>query len=333
MSEQNPAPGWYAAPHANNEQRYWDGSQWVDHSAQAFSSPADTAAVTRPARRIAIAALIVGIVAFLTGLIPVVGMVIGVVAILLGIIALIRKQPKGMAITALGLGVIAAIASISTTVGLISLASNAPRPAAVASSPSAAAEGPSEPPATSPEPEPTTEPQAPAAPLVARQDFTGTGDMVLDVNITEAAIVTFSCADCTRNTVLKTNGAESLLVNTIGAYAGSHLININVGSMTTQMVVESTGNWSLTIDDVSSAPVADTTTWGTGDTVVIFTGEFDAAAIVNQAGSNFVVRAYGDGNWSPLIVNEIGAYSGTVEMSAPAVVQVISEGDWSITGQ
>ncbi|MFD4957886.1 Ltp family lipoprotein [Microbacterium sp. NPDC058389] len=25
-----PAPGWYSAPHANGEQRYWDGTQWTD---------------------------------------------------------------------------------------------------------------------------------------------------------------------------------------------------------------------------------------------------------------------------------------------------------------
>lgn len=30
MSNQNPAPGWYPAPHANNEQRYWDGTQWLE---------------------------------------------------------------------------------------------------------------------------------------------------------------------------------------------------------------------------------------------------------------------------------------------------------------
>lgn len=30
MSNQNPAPGWYPAAHANNEQRYWDGTQWIE---------------------------------------------------------------------------------------------------------------------------------------------------------------------------------------------------------------------------------------------------------------------------------------------------------------
>lgn len=30
MSDQLPPPGWYPAPHANNEQRYWDGAQWQE---------------------------------------------------------------------------------------------------------------------------------------------------------------------------------------------------------------------------------------------------------------------------------------------------------------
>lgn len=30
MSDQTPPPGWYPAPHANNELRYWDGRGWLD---------------------------------------------------------------------------------------------------------------------------------------------------------------------------------------------------------------------------------------------------------------------------------------------------------------
>ncbi|MFP3786704.1 hypothetical protein, partial [Burkholderia sp. SIMBA_024] len=58
------------------------------------------------------------------------------------------------------------------------------------------------------EEEPEEPVEEPAAPLVVRQDFSGSGDMVLDVSITEVAIVTFTCGDCSRNTVLKSNGAE-----------------------------------------------------------------------------------------------------------------------------
>lgn len=54
MSDQLPSAGWYPAPHANNQQRYWDGAQWLeetpehlgDHSVTALypstAYPADT---------------------------------------------------------------------------------------------------------------------------------------------------------------------------------------------------------------------------------------------------------------------------------------------------
>lgn len=35
MSDETPAPGWYPAPHANNELRYWDGTQWLEPAAPA----------------------------------------------------------------------------------------------------------------------------------------------------------------------------------------------------------------------------------------------------------------------------------------------------------
>lgn len=41
MSDPNlPAPGWYAAPHANGEQRYWDGAQWHPETPEQASAAA-----------------------------------------------------------------------------------------------------------------------------------------------------------------------------------------------------------------------------------------------------------------------------------------------------
>lgn len=324
----NPAPGWYPAPHENGEQRYWDGNQWVEPTVPAPGAfPQQPNSTPTAPKALALSALIVGIVAFLTGLLPAVGAVIGAVAIVLGIIALVKKQSKGLAIPGIVLGAIALVTSIAMTAGFATFLSSDPSPVAVESTEPSTVETPST------VPTPIEEPETPAAPLVPRQDFAGSGDMVIEVDITQAAIVSFTCADCSGNTVLKTNGRESLLVNTIGPYSGANLINLNEGSATTQLIIESEGNWTVVVDDVTTAPAFDKSASGTGDSVVIFTGSFDAAAITNDASGNFVVKAYGEGNWSPLIVNTIGAYSGTVEMSAPAVVQVNSEGNWSITGQ
>lgn len=52
------------------------------------------------------------------GLVPVGGALVGITAVILGAIALSKKQPKGLALTGLILGAVAAIASIGMTIGL-----------------------------------------------------------------------------------------------------------------------------------------------------------------------------------------------------------------------
>lgn len=47
MRMSTPPPGWYPAPHANNEQRYWDGSSWGE-SVPPTSPSVDGAAVNAP---------------------------------------------------------------------------------------------------------------------------------------------------------------------------------------------------------------------------------------------------------------------------------------------
>lgn len=50
-----PPAGWYPAPHANNEQRYWDGARWLDHpAAPQNTAPAVsvTMAADKPKRRL-----------------------------------------------------------------------------------------------------------------------------------------------------------------------------------------------------------------------------------------------------------------------------------------
>lgn len=173
----------------------------------------------------------------------------------------------------------------------------------------------------------------PSSEAFARQEFSGSGDMVQEVGeITELVVVTFSCDSCTRNTVVRSNGDESLLVNTIGAYSGSHAINLYDDSMTTRFEIEATGDWTLVLDDIESIPAYDAAAAGTGDTVFFMSSDFYAAEIKNDGDRNFTVHAYGTGD-SPLIVNEIGAYSGVKAMTGPALIQVVSTGDWSITPQ
>ncbi|WP_239065897.1 hypothetical protein [Microbacterium hibisci] len=188
-------------------------------------------------------------------------------------------------------------------------------------------------PSAEPEPVESEEPEPPAATAVERQEWSGTGDMVIDANIAAPATVWFNCNPCESNTVLETNGRESLLVNTIGSYTGKRLINVNDGSVVTRFTITASGPWQLVVEDLSLAKSVAGAASGAGDDVILMTDEFDVAAITNDGSSNFVVYAYGEGNFSPLIVNEIGAYSGTVPMVGPAFVEVTSTGNWSITPQ
>lgn len=67
------------------------------------------------AKGLAITALIIGILAFLTGLVPVLGIVLGVVGLVFGIIALVKRQPKGFALTGTIISAVAIIVSLVST--------------------------------------------------------------------------------------------------------------------------------------------------------------------------------------------------------------------------
>ncbi|TDL45278.1 hypothetical protein [Microbacterium oleivorans] len=176
----------------------------------------------------------------------------------------------------------------------------------------------------------TPEPE-PAAPAFERQEHTGTGDTVLDIDpFSDIAVVTFTCDSCSRNTTLTSDGDEGLLVNEIGSYTGSHLINIYDNSTTGRFEIEADGKWTLVIDSIDTTPTFAGRAEGKGDSVIFLTGTFASAQIVNNGDSNFQVFAYGNDN-NGLVVNEIGAYSGERVLNGPAYVQVISSGAWSIS--
>ncbi|WP_223624029.1 Ltp family lipoprotein [Microbacterium sp. EST19A] len=136
MSDPTPAPGWYPAPHANNEQRYWDGAQWLEPQPAAptavltdavpaagaapwaSAASADAAAESKPTPVLSIVALIAGIIAFFTGIVPILGVILGLGAIALGVFALMKQQRKGLAVAGIVLGSIAVITSIAVTAGI-----------------------------------------------------------------------------------------------------------------------------------------------------------------------------------------------------------------------
>lgn len=172
---------------------------------------------------------------------------------------------------------------------------------------------------------------------VTPKTYTGTGDDVvtLDKPTNSPAILKFECPNCTDNTVVKANGADTLLVNTIGSYSGSHIIDTAVGSNTTQITISATGAWTLSLSGLDQAtPVSGQAVNGQGDSVLYVTGDTTQAEFTNTGDENFVVKVYpADGGNTDLAINTIGSYSGTVPLSTPSYVQITSNGSWSITPQ
>ena len=189
-------------------------------------------------------------------------------------------------------------------------------------------------PATDPETATPTEAAntpAPAKPRVIK----GNGDDVVDIRpLTEIAVVVFNCR-CSSNTVLKSDGPESLLVNEIGAYKGKRWINVSNDAQTTQFEIEAVGSWTLTIDTVDqlATKASSGKASGKGDDVVVLGGNATKARITHSKGtSNFAVHAYSlETGIGGLLVNEIGGYAGTRPLQAPALVQITADGNWSIS--
>lgn len=167
-------------------------------------------------------------------------------------------------------------------------------------------------------------------PTVVTKVFNGNGDSVVKFELSDAAIITFICNGCDGNTVLKTDGEDSLLVNEIGPYAGSRIVNTSDGALITKFTIKADSDWALTIADITTAKTFNGPASGHGDTVVLFKETFDTATIKNVGEHNFIVYGYGGGR-RDLVVNEIGSYKGTVSLVGPGFVQVRSSGDWTIT--
>lgn len=169
-------------------------------------------------------------------------------------------------------------------------------------------------------------------PRLAALSFTGTGDDVKIVDLQGMpALVTFTCKACSGNTVLETNGAEIMLVNTIGGYSGSHLVDTSTGSATSEFAISADAAWTLKVEDVDAVPTAAGKASGHGDKVIYWDAPSNKAAITNKGDGQFLVEGFGS-QIPELSVDDEGSYTGTVKLS-PGFVQIKSEGDWTINSK
>ncbi|MFA4842051.1 MAG: TM2 domain-containing protein, partial [Agrococcus sp.] len=124
-----------------------------------------------------------------------------------------------------------------------------------------------------------------------------------------------------------------LLVNTIGGYSGQTAFGLRSFGEGVRLQITADGPWGLTIAPLAAAaPLAPA---GTGDAVLLYDGDAGALAATHDGGGNFVlIEETAEMFSTGLLVNEIGAYSGTVPLSSgPSVISVTADGGWTLAVQ
>lgn len=169
--------------------------------------------------------------------------------------------------------------------------------------------------------------------------FKGRGDKLVKFKIPEdaAAVAVLTHAGSSNFVVTSVDGSggmNDLLVNEIGRYKGTRLFDADQHSAA--LKIEADGAWTLAIKPITQARAwnLSASASGTGDDVLRITGSVDglAASTIRHSGqSNFVVTAY-SASGRDLLVNEIGKYSGEVQIpSGLVLLEVEADGKWSIS--
>ncbi|WP_462413580.1 hypothetical protein [Neobacillus sp. Marseille-QA0830] len=129
-------------------------------------------------------------------------------------------------------------------------------------------------------------------------------------------------------------GNLELLVNTIGHYKGKTFAQIpSSGNYYLNINASGAWNFSITQQPPVDIPDAPTTIQGTGDDVVFFNAKSGNYKFnfTHQGEENFIVKLNGSG----LMVNEIGAYNGSMRQKLSTdgyyLLQIVADGTWTVT--
>lgn len=190
------------------------------------------------------------------------------------------------------------------------------------------------------QPAPTTAPPPPtAAPATQTRTYSGRGAKTLRITkkADEAMLATITHRGSANFAVtrLDAQGQQiDLLVNTIGNYTGTRLVDPLEDENTAALKIEADGAWTVT-----TKPTAGARRWngagtftGRGDDVINIEGAFsglDSLRATHQGQANFAVTAYGES--MELLVNEIGNYSGEHLVPNGAILlSVDADGRWTM---
>jgi hypothetical protein len=173
------------------------------------------------------------------------------------------------------------------------------------------------------------------AAAAAPKDYAGFGDDVISVTKhgtgAQVAIIQHSGgSNFAVHSLDATMDTNDLLVNEIGNYSGTVLFDARNREQTTALKITAGGSWTVKLVPLTSVRSFDGSApmTGSGDDVFYYKGPAKAATFTHDGSSNIAVHTFG--TRPDLLINEIGAYTGTVVWS-PGLYQVSADGNWSAT--
>ena len=184
----------------------------------------------------------------------------------------------------------------------------------------------------------TTQPTTTTTTEPPWEEFTveGSGDDVVDLVVRgdDPAILSITYEGGRNFSVLSYDSSGDridLLVNVIGQYSGRVPVNFSVGEEVVELEITASGSWSITVQQLSSATAFSDSVSGVGDDVVAYLSTSSRITATHDGDRNFVVQAWSaDGR--DLLVNDIGAYDGTVRIDPGAILIVVNaDGAWTLT--
>jgi hypothetical protein len=195
-------------------------------------------------------------------------------------------------------------------------------------------------PTATPEPTETTEPTETPEPtitpiVVNSQVIEGRGDKIVTIEKPDVPVILSLTHAGRSNFIVQSVNADNektdTLVNEIGKYAGTVLLDVDDGSSTKRLVVKADGRWRIVLDGLLTAPhiAVPGEITHTGDGVYLVDGDVDTIEFKHSGKSNFVVVAYARSG-KDLLVNEIGAYEGLVlAPKGTLLIEVKADGKWT----
>ena len=163
----------------------------------------------------------------------------------------------------------------------------------------------------------------------------GSGDQVVPLpDGVEAALITVEGAeDYTTVNALNADGEDygDMYLFLPAGETGQGAVGVSDYDTVTDINVEADGDWSMTFEPIASADVFPES--GSSPAYYLYDGPGGTADFEYTGEANIIINQYSAG-YDNLVVNEIDAYSGTVELDpGPSLMRVIATGDWTLTPQ